>query len=63
MGEATGMAAFISALTTGLSADALWGAIAPVAPLMIIVTLVAIGRRLAQKNVNSGVKGNGAKVK
>ena len=63
MGEATGMTAFISALTTGLSADALWGAITPVAPIMIIVTLVAIGRRLAQKNINSGVKGSGAKTK
>lgn len=57
------MAAFISALTTGLSADALWGAIAPVAPLMIIVVLVAIGRRLTQKNLNSSIKGTGPKVK
>lgn len=57
------MAAFISALTTGLSADALWGAIAPVAPLMIIVVLVAIGRRLSQKNLNSAIKGTGPKVK
>lgn len=57
------MTAFITALTTGLSADALWGAIAPIAPLMIIITLVAIGRRLAQKNLNSTIKGTGAKTK
>lgn len=61
--EATGMQAFVSTLTAGLSADALWGAIAPVAPIMIIVCLVAIGRRLVQKNLNSGVKGNSAKIK
>ena len=46
----TGMEAFIQTLATGLSADALWGAIAPVAPIMIICVLVGIGRRLAEKN-------------
>lgn len=61
--EVTGMQAFITAITTGLSADALWGAITPVAPLMIIVTLVAIGRRLAQKNMQSATNGRSAKTK
>ena len=57
------MAEFVSAITTGLSADALWGAIAPVAPIMIIVVLVGIGRRLVQKNTNSLMTGKGVKTK
>lgn len=57
------MSEFVSAITTGLSADALWGAIAPVAPIMIIVVLVGIGRRLAQKNTNSLMTGKGVKTK
>lgn len=57
------MDTFVSAITTGLSADALWGAIAPVAPIMIIVVLVGIGRRLVQKNTNSLMTGKGVKTK
>lgn len=57
------MGEFVSAITTGLSADALWGAIAPVAPIMIIVVLVGIGRRLVQKNTNSLMTGKGVKTK
>ena len=59
----TGMEAFIQSLTTGLSADAIWGAIAPIAPLMIICVLVGIGRRLAEKNTNNLIKGKGVKTK
>ena len=62
-GAVTGMASFISSLTTGLSADAIWGAIAPVAPIMIICVLVGIGRRLAEKNTNNLIKGKGVKTK
>lgn len=62
-GVATGMETFISALTSGLSADAIWGAIAPVAPIMIICVLVGIGRRLAEKNTNNLIKGKGVKTK
>ena len=62
-GAVSGMSTFISTLTTGLSADALWGAIAPVAPIMIICVLVGIGRRLAEKNTNNLIKGKGIKTK
>lgn len=62
-GSVRGMEAFVTAITTGLSADALWGAIAPVAPVMIIVVLVGIGRRLMQKNTNSLMTGKGVKTK
>lgn len=57
------MSEFVSSITTGLSADALWGAMAPVAPIMIIVVLVGIGRRLMQKNTNSLMTGKGVKTK
>lgn len=62
-GSVTGMEAFVQAITTGLSADALWGAIAPVAPVMIIIVLFGIGRRLMQKNTNSLMTGKGVKTK
>lgn len=62
-GSVTGMESFVTAITTGLSADALWGAIAPVAPVMIIIVLFGIGRRLMQKNTNSLMTGKGVKTK
>lgn len=62
-GVKTVLETFISTLTTGLSADALWGAIAPIAPLMVIVVLVGLGRRILQKNLNSAQKGTSAKTK
>ncbi len=62
-GVVKGMEAFVTALATGLSADAIWGAIAPVAPIMIICVLVGIGRRLVEKNTNNLIKGKGIKTK
>lgn len=44
---------FVGELTTGMSAGNIWGAIAPIAGLIVVVTLVAIGRRLINKNTNS----------
>lgn len=61
-GTATGMSSFITSLTTGLSADAIWGAIAPVSALIIIVTLVAIGRRVLNKNLNSAKSGKAGRA-
>lgn len=54
-----GMADFITALTTGLSADKLWGAIAPIAPLIIILVLVGFGLHVLRKNLKKAKKGNG----
>lgn len=65
MGETevtTGMTAFITALTEGLSADALWGAIAPIAPLIIVFCLVGFGLYVLRKNLRKGTKGKGGTV-
>lgn len=56
------MSDFISSLTTGLSADALWGAIAPTAPLIIILVLVGFGLHVLRKNLRKAKKGNGGTV-
>lgn len=60
--EVVGMSAFISAITEGLSADALWGAIAPVAPMIIVFTLVGLGFYILRKNLKKGSKGKGGTV-
>lgn len=64
MEEATvkGMEAFITSLNTGLGADALWGAIAPVAPLIITFCLVGFGLYVLRKNIRKGTKGKGGTV-
>lgn len=60
--EETGMAAFISALSTALSADNLWGAVAPVAPLIAILVLFGLGMYVLRKNLKRGGKGKGGTV-
>lgn len=60
--EETGMAAFVSTLTEGLSATALWGAIAPAGALIIILVLFALGKRVLGKNVKSAGNGKGGKI-
>lgn len=56
------MADFVSSINTGLSMSAIWGAIAPIAPLMITLTLVAITRYVLNKNFNKARKGGSARV-
>lgn len=60
--EVVGMQAFITALTEGLGADALWGAIAPIAPIIIVFTLVGFGMYVLRKNLKRGSKGKGGTV-
>ena len=60
--ETTGLASFVSSLTEGLSAANLWGAIAPISGLIVIVTLVAIGRRVLNKNLNSAKSGKAGRA-
>lgn len=62
METTTGLDAFVSTLTEGLSAANLWGAIAPIAGLIVIVTLVAIGRRVLNKNLNSAKSGKAGRA-
>ncbi len=62
MEGSTGLTAFVAELAKGLSAEALWGAIAPIAGIIVIVTLVAIGRRVLNKNLNSAKSGRAGRA-
>lgn len=52
----TGMAAFISALTTGITSDILWAEIGKAAPFIITIFVVAVGYRIVRKLIKSGSK-------
>ena len=58
----TGVDAVTSELETGLSATNIWGAIGPMIGLVIIVTLIAIARRVLNKNLNASKSGKAGKV-
>lgn len=51
------MSAFISQLNTGLSATALWGAIADAAPLIITLVLFGLGFYVTRKLIKGASKG------
>ena len=51
------MSDFITSLTTGLSASNLWGAIGDAAPLIIGLTLFALGFYVVRKLVKKAGKG------
>lgn len=62
--EATGMQAFVNALTasnTGITAEALWGAVTAVAPVIVIGVLFAFGYRMVRKVVK-GISNGKAKM-
>lgn len=54
--EETGMASFISALTTGITSDTLWTEIAKAAPFIITIFVVAVGYRIVKKVLQKGSK-------
>ena len=56
MTESTGMSAFISALTTGITSDTIWTEIAKAAPFVITIFVVAIGYRVLRKLLKGGSK-------
>lgn len=56
MKETTGMSAFISALTTGITSDTIWTEIAKAAPFVITIFVVAIGYRVLRKLLKGGSK-------
>lgn len=58
-GTATGQAGAVSALETGLTADAIWGAITPFLPVIITVTLVSLGIYFIRRIVKKAGKGKG----
>lgn len=53
---ASGMAGFISALTTGITSDTIWTEITKAAPFLITVFVVAVGYRVLRKVVKGGSK-------
>lgn len=57
--SATGQAGAVEALTTGLTADAIWGAITPFLPIIISVTLVSLGIYFIRRIVKKAGKGKG----
>lgn len=56
MEGAVGMSGFISALTTGITSDILWGEITKAAPFVIVVFVVAVGYRVLRRVINKGSK-------
>lgn len=56
------MANFVATLEQGLSADALWGAISPMAPIIIVLVLVSLGFYVARKNLRRASRGKGGTI-
>lgn len=60
MGEgAKGMDAVITALTTALSADNLWGIVGSVVPFLAICTLFGLGFYLVKRILNKAKRAKG----
>lgn len=57
MGSGDGMNEFISALTTGFSSDALWGALTPMTGLIIAVGLFSLGLYFTRRTTKGAAKG------
>lgn len=57
-----GVTAFVGTLTEGLSASNIWNTIAPIGGLIIIVTLIAVARRVINKNLQKTKTGGSGKV-
>lgn len=56
MSDPTGMSAFISALTTGITSDILWTEITKAAPFVITIFVVAVGYRVLKRVISKGSK-------
>lgn len=52
-----GMGNVVGQLTTGMSADAMWTAVATVMPFVISIALFAFGYRMVRRVTKSGSKG------
>lgn len=59
METAKGMEGFITALTAGINADALWGALTAAAPVIIFAVIFGFGYRIIKRAVNGVSKGKG----
>lgn len=58
----TGAEDVASALESGLSSANIWGTLLALTGFIIIVTLVALGRRTANKNLNAAKNGKAGKL-
>lgn len=56
MSDPVGMSGFITALTTGITSDILWGEITKAAPFLIVIFVVAVGYRILRRVIKSGSK-------
>lgn len=52
----------VTAINTGLSADNIWGALAMIVPIVLTITLVALGRKVANRNLSRATSGKAGKV-
>mgnify|MGYP000113545312 FL=1 len=57
--EVTGMKAVITAITTALSADSLWGVVAEVVPFLAISVLFGLGFYLVKRILNKVKRAKG----
>lgn len=62
MSVETGMTAFVTSLTTALSVDNLFGAVAPAAALIAVCVLFGLGMYVLRKNLRKVSKGKGGTV-
>lgn len=56
-GTATGMQAFVSELESGLTSEALWGEVAPIAGLIVVIAMFAFGLYELRKVTKGASKG------
>lgn len=54
MSDPTGMSAFITALTTGITSDTIWTEITKAAPFVISIFVVAVGYRILKRVLKNG---------
>lgn len=59
MNEASGMSQVVSALTTSLSGDALWGIVAGVIPFLAVSVLFGLGFYLVKRIIKKTKNGKG----
>lgn len=54
MEPASGMAGFITSLTTGITSDTLWTEITKAAPFIITIFVVAVGYKVLRRVIKAG---------
>lgn len=55
----TGVDAAVNALSTNLTADAVWGAITPFIPVVVTVSLIALSVYIIRRIIKRASKGKG----